>query len=257
MDSNILIMKHFYFLSLFFIYCLVNAQLTIINLSDNSQINDGDVFNFDQLATSPNPNESQGKLKFKITNSSTTESIRVLGQIVSFSNTDGTGSQFCIQPSCFFDMSVGQNIPNNPLDLTPGEDNGNFDSFYNSNPGDGVNYPISYTIRFYMLDDNDQEVGDDIEVTYNYTPENFSNRGFEPKDLGINIKNTIIDEFFNFSANEPISFSLVDISGKKVLSRNLNAGEHQENFSNISNGNYIVVFKNNNGQQSSLRIVIK
>ncbi len=250
-------MKYFY-LSILLAFAIdASAQLSIINLADNSPINDGDIFLFDQLATSPNPNDSQGKLKFKIFNTSATESINVQGQVVSFSNTDGTGSQFCIQPSCFFDMSAGQFIPNNPLTLAPGADNNDFDSFYNSNPGDGVNYPLTYTIRFFMLDDNGQEVGDDIAITYSYTPANFSNSNFTLEDLGIVLHSTVVSEFIDFTFKSSVEYRLYDLNGRLLETKKVNAGNYSHNVSDLNAGHYILAFGDKTGKQSKTRFFKK
>lgn len=250
-------MKYVYLFTLLLCFLVSSAQLTITNLSDNSQINDGDVILFDKVSTTPNPNDPDGKLKFKISNSSATETINVLGQIVSFTNTDGSGSQFCVQPSCFFDMSIGQNIPNNPLALAPGADNGDFDSFYNSNPGDGVNYPLTYAIRFYMVDDNGQEVGDDISITYSYTPANFSTSNFSLEDLGILLHSTVVSESLRFTFNTNVSLSIYDISGKLVDAVNPKAGEYNYHVSGLSSGNYILLFNDNKGRQTKARFYKK
>jgi len=246
-------MRYFYSAIIFLFFFSSSAQLTLTNLADNSSISDGDVFTYDKTATL-DPSDLDGKLKFRISNASTTESIRVLGEIVAFTNTDGTGSQYCIQPSCFFDMSLGQTIPNSPLELAPGEDNGDFDSFYNSNPGDGVNYPLTYTLRFYMVDNNDQEVGDDITITYSYTPENFSTSSFTLEDLGIVLHNTFVSETLNFDANNEISFRLFDINGREIDFYEANIGQHQYNMGHLSTGYYLISFRDNTGKQTQTRI---
>ena len=98
-------MKYIVSIVLLLFVCNVNAQLTLTNLADNSAIVDGDSFTINTTVF------EDAKLKFRISNSSTTETINVLGQLVSYSNTDGTGTQFCVNPQCFFDMQPGATVP--------------------------------------------------------------------------------------------------------------------------------------------------
>lgn len=244
-------MKYLIRLSLIICFNFSFAQLSISNLDNGTPILDGDVFNYDKLGSATG---SDGKLKFKITNTSTTETIKVLGQMVSFTNTNGTNCQFCVNPECYFNVSPGQTIPNVPVELAPGADNGNFDSFYNSNPGDGVNYPLSYTFRFFMVDDTGNEVGDDVTITYNYTPENFSTNDFSLADLGITLENTVVSDNLNFIANTDISFEVYDMIGRAIGDYSFKAGQHQVNMSDLSSGNFILIFEDDSGKQSQVRI---
>ena len=248
-------MKHIYFSFFLLFFVTTNAQLTLTNLSDNSPINDGDVLEYTEVASIGST--SEGKLKFKILNSSSTETIRVFGQIVSYTNTDGLGSQFCISPSCFFNMSEGQMIPNAPKELAPGEDNGDFDSFYNSDAGDGVNYPITYTLRFFMVDGQEQEIGDDITITYSYTPENFSISDLSLKDLGITLQNTVISETLDLKIDNKISFKLFDLNARLINNHTVNSGIHSFNMSNLNSGYYLLVFKDSLGRKSQIRVLKK
>lgn len=246
-------MKYYYLLLCSILFLSSSAQLSIINLADDSVINDGDVFEFDALGE-PAPTSTDGKLKFKISNTSSTETIRVLGEMTALSNTDGSSCQYCIQPLCFFNTFVGQIIPNNPVVLAPGEDNGVNDSFYNSDPGDDENYPIEYTLRFFMVDENEQEIGEDISITYSYTPETFSNREYTLEDLGVTLHNTLITESLNFDTNSNMSFKIYDLNARRLDVYNVNPGQHQYNMSDLSSGYYIIIFENPTGRQSQVRV---
>jgi hypothetical protein len=224
------------------------AQLALTTVQGNTPIADGSSFDYDTTIF------EDAKLKFKITNTSATETINVLAQMVSFTNTDGTNLQFCVQPNCFFDVSPGDTIPNNPIVLAPGADNGNFDYFSNTNPGDGINYPMTYTLRFFMVDDNGQIVGDDITITYNYTPANFSTSNFSLEDLGITLHNTLISQTLNFDTNQNISFKVFDINGREINSSKVNAGQHEYNMSQLNSGHYVLVFNDNSGRKTQVRI---
>jgi len=242
-----------YLLNILFILFVCNtyAQLTLTNLANGTPIVDGDVFNFNQLGSSTS---SDGKLAFKISNSSATETIRVLGQMVSFTNTNGGNCQFCVEPECFFAVSAGQTIPNVPIVLAPGDDNGDFDSFYNTDPGDGVNYPISYTFRFFMLDDNGNEVGDDISVTYNYSP-NISTRDFELSDLGIDLENTVVTDYLYLNNERPVSIKVFDLTSRLVKDIQLKSGRNTVEFSNMTAGYYFTQFTDDNNRTTTVKIL--
>lgn len=240
-------MKFIFSLLLLCTFSLSFAQLSLNTLQGNTPINDGDEFTFNTLIF------EDAKLKFKISNSSATDNINVLAEVVSFTNTDGTNCQFCVQPECFFEVNPGQTIPNAPIALAPGQDNGNFDYFSNTNPGDGTNYPMEYVLRFYMVDNNGAEVGNDITITYKYSP-NIGTDEFDLKSLGVTLQNTLISETLNFDSNKSISFDVYDMNARKINSYKLNSGQHQVNMRDLSTGFYILIFKDNSGRQSHVKI---
>ena len=242
-------MKYTINLLVLFCFQLTFAQLTLTNSDDGTPILDGDSFDYDTNVF------EDAKLDFIISNSSDAETITVLGQMVSFTNTDGSNLQFCVNPECYFEVSPGETIPNPPVVLAPGEDNGTFDYFSNTNAGDGENYPITYTIRFYMIDEDGNETGDDITITYNYTPENFSTSDFSLSDLGIELQNTVVSETLNFSTLNNLEINIYDYKGKQVDQYNLKSGNHNINLSNYSVGNYVVKFTTELGKQSITKIV--
>jgi hypothetical protein len=228
---------------------LTFAQLTITNSDNGTPILDGDSFDFDTNVF------EDAKLNFVISNTSDTETITVLGQMVSFTNTDGSNLQFCVNPECYFEVSPGETIPNPAVVLAPGENNGTFDYFSNTNAGDGENYPITYTLRFFMLDEEGNETGDDITITYNYTPESFSTSDFSLSDLGVELQNTVVSENLKFTTVNNIDINIYDLNGKQVDQYNLKAGNHNINLSNYSVGNYVVKFSTEQGKHSITKIV--
>jgi len=231
----------------FFSISISFAQLSITDIQGNPY-QDGDVYNYDTNVF------EDAKLKYVISNTSNTDNINVLIEVVSFSNTDGTSCQLCVQPLCFFSINEGQSYPNNPITLSPGTNNGPADYFSNTNPGDGANYPIEYVLRFYTVDDSGNEIGTDITVTYLYTPENFSTSDFSLEDLGITLENTVVSENISFSTNDEVSFTIFDFNGRQVKGYSANPGQHQVNLSNLSSGHYILIFENNYSRKVQVRI---
>jgi len=246
-------MKYLFNIALLLFVCSSYAQLTLTDLDTGLPIVDGDSYDFDVLATAA-PN-SGGKIKFRLSNSSATETIRVLGQMVSFTNTDGSNCQFCVNPECYFAVAPGDTIPSSPVVMPPGTNNGNFDSFYNSDPGDGVNYPISYTFRFFMLDDNGNEVGDDINITYNYTPANMSARSFDLNDLGIDMENTAVKDYLYLNLENPVTLKVYDLTSKLIKDINLNNGTNSVEFSSLNPGYYFAQFTDESNRSATVKIL--
>ena len=241
-------MRHLVNLLMIASFNLSIAQLSVTTLQGNVPIQDGDIFYYDTNVF------EDAKLKYLISNTSTSETINVFVEMVSFTNTDGTDLQLCVQPNCFFSVTPGQSIPNTPVVLGPGENNGPNDYFSNTNPGDGVNYPIEYVLRFYQVDDNGQEIGSDITITYEYTPENFSNDEFDLKDMGISIQNTIVKDYLKLNSNTDAQFKLYDLNSRLIDSYQFNQGQHNFDMSKLNAGNYFLVFVDQAGRKSYARI---
>ncbi len=220
--------------------------MSVTDLQGNP-LQDGGLYTYDTNDFEP------AKLKYVIGNTSATDDINVLIEVVSFTNTDGTNCQLCVQPLCFFSINEGQSYPNNPITLSPGADNGPNDYFSNTNPGDGANYPIEYVLRFYTVDDNGNEVGSDLTVTYQYSP-NVSTSSFSLKDLGVTLESTVISESLNFDTDNKVSLRIYDINAREISGYNANIGQHRYNLSNLSTGHYVVIFEDNSGRKTQVRI---
>ncbi|MGO2102119.1 MAG: T9SS type A sorting domain-containing protein [Psychroflexus halocasei] len=229
------------------------AQLDITTVAGDP-IQDGDIFNFDQLGES-DPLSSAGKLKFVIGNSSDTETINAFIEVVSISNTDGQNAQLCVQPLCYYSVGVGTKAPNNALVLAPGTDNGPSDYFFNTDGGDGQNYPITYGLKFFTVDDQGAETGESISVTYNYTPETFSNAKFDMSDLGISVMNTMVKDVMEFTTEETVSFRVYSLNGQEMNASTFKAGRHHIDFSGFASGIYILNAKNEAGHIAHLKLI--
>lgn len=238
-----LILSTLFFLSSY----LSIAQMSITDLQGNP-IQDGSTI------TSSTVNLEDAKFHYVLGNSSSDNSINILIEVVSFSNTDGSDCQLCVQPLCFFAVNEGQSYPNNPVTLAPNSDNGLNDYFSNTNPGDGQNYPLEYVLRFYQVDDNGQEIGSDITVTYQYTPDNFSNDEFDLEDMGITIQNTIVNEHMKLDSKINARFNVYDVNSRLIDTFQFNQGQHNFDMSKLNAGNYFLVFVDQVGRKSYARI---
>jgi len=222
--------------------------MTVTDLQGNP-IQDGSVIE------SNTTDLENAKFHYVLGNSSSSDDINILIEVVSFTNTDGTNCQLCVQPLCFFAVNEGQSYPNNPINLAPNSDNGSNDYFSNTNPGDGSNYPMEFVLRFYQVDDNGQEVGSDFTVTYQYIPEGFSNDDFKLSDMGISIHNTLVRDRLRIeSSNNDTQFKLYDVNARLIKSYNINQGVNTFDLSSLKSGNYLLNFTDEQGRKSYARI---
>ncbi len=86
-------------------------------------------------------------------------------------NGDDTGDWICVFGTCLPPSSTtpGDILPlgggsNTFTQIDPGVTTDYGDHFYNTDPGDGTNYPIEYVFRFFELNGN----GDPVTFTYRY-----------------------------------------------------------------------------------------
>ena len=242
-----MILRSFNFLILLF--CSVSfAQLSVTDLQGNPIV-DGSTYDYDTTVF------EDAKIKYVISNSSTTETINALIEVVSITNADGTNCQLCVQPLCFFSINAGQTYPNTPIILAPGANNGSNDYFSNQNPGDGVNYPMTYVLRFFTVDANGNEVGSDITITYNYTPENFSTRNFDLSDLGIDMENTVVRDYLYLNTESPVSVKVYDLTSKLIKDIQLKNGRNSVEFSSLNAGYYFAQFTDEKNRTATVKIL--
>lgn len=79
--------------------------------------------------------------------------------------------------------------------------------------------------------------------------------GIEEEKLQIKLSSELVSEQLEVTTDEPVQLNLMDISGRMVLSEQLNVGRSSVNVSSIPNGMYVAVFTSENGQTTSRKIV--
>lgn len=227
------------------------SQFTLKNHNDNSTINNGDVITFNQLGY------PGGNMYVDIYNN-TSSVIYMHSQCTGLVNTTGANFQYCVGNTCYNSVYVGQNCPANPFTIPANGKNGNFDGFLNANAGDGVNYPCDYTFKFFQTDASGNQIGSEVTMTYRYqstlTTEDFNTL----QNFGIELHNTIVENQLTFISNKDnLSINIFDLSGKKVMSKNIENGQNSIDLSNISTGLYQVLFSNENNQILTTKIIKK
>ena len=227
------------------------AQFSVSKLN-GPIINDGDVYTFDGTSA------AIAEFKFKVTNTSSTDDINVKIKVEEITNADGSDFQLCFGDLCFFSITEGNSYPPNfALTLGPGESNGNFDHFWNTNTGNGENFPIDYRLKFYQLNDAGVEIGNSISITYRYQP-NLSSSEFETlKNKGIVLNSTIVTSSLNFNTTIDASVTLTDINGKIISKNHFLSGENTIDFSSLKSAIYFAQFENKDGKIGTIKVLKK
>jgi len=221
------------------------AQLDLSTLT-GTPITDGDVFNYDTNDL------EDGKLKFVIANSSSTESIDVLIEVTSLSNTNGQSAQLCVQPICYYSVSAGSTYPNTPISLGANQNNGPSDYFVNLDAGNSTDYPISYNIKFYTVDNSGIATGEEVNITYNYNPQGLDNSEFSARKQ---IVNTSIKSQLKLNLIDNSHLFIYNNLGQLMLDEQLVKSTKNLDLSFLKPGLYFVKLTNAQQQSDVIKII--
>ena len=246
--------KVFFYTILFFSTLFVNSQnefAFVIESEDGEILDNNQVLEFNSVQY---PNASY---TFFVRNL-TSEAINVRAEVLNILGTDGSMMEFCFG-ECYFGLDLNTPYPlNSFVTVEPGETQTSIgDHFFNQDPGDGIN-PVSFQFRFYMVDNDGNEVMSipelmtDYFVTYQYQAQSFSiGENFsENLQLYLNQKNLTI------TVSSEYTISLFDISGKNILTTQLNEGINSIDVSNIVDGIYILKFYNDFNKSDYRKILL-
>ena len=233
------------------------SQMTMKKL-DGTPIINGDVLTYSVLGNSEEVTESDpAYLGLKIYNSAA-NNINVKMKLISMTNADGNNLQFCIDPICVGTISVGNAYPASGNSVVPANgQNGNFDHFVNSNPGNGTD-PVVYVLKFYMVNSFGAEIGSSITFTYKYDPTLLgTGNGNSLQNAGINLKSTLVDSQVEFDANAGGKMELYDLNGKVISHISYVSGYNTIDISNLNSSVYILNFINDEGKKANSKIIKK
>lgn len=223
----------------------VQAQITVTK-HDGTPITNNQVITFTSTAF------NQAALEYYVHNNGTS-STRVLIECTSITNGDGTGFELCFGNECLAAVAPGDIYPSAPVTIAAGSTNGNFDHFYNSNPGNGQ--IMDFVFRFYQVDLSGNEVGNSISFTYRYNP-NLAVDSFSALEaMGVRVNTTTLTNQLELTAAKNMQLDLVDISGKTVRSLPVVAGSQSIDVSQLCAGVYVAKFTTNEGASSSIKVV--
>jgi len=243
-------MKNIFLVLLGLCSFLSSAQMSLKKL-DGTPINNGDVLTF-SVAQEP-----ASYLGIKIYNNSA-DPINVKVKCESISNADGTSVQLCLGDVCVGTIVAGNSYPPNfPAVIDANSENGNFDHFLNLNSGINTAIPVTYTLKFYQVNDTGVEIGNSVTFSYRYVSalevSNFS----QLEQSGVLLKSNIVSNELELTTTKSFQYVLYDINGKSLLNQNIGIGNHMIDFSSFNVGVYLLYFQNNEGQKESIRIIKK
>ena len=232
--------KIFFYTVAFFSILFVNSQNEFAFVIESE---DGEVLENSQVLEFTSVQYPNASYIFFVRNL-TSESINVRAEVLNISGTDGSMMEFCFG-ECYFGVDLNTPYPlNSFVTIEPGETQTSVgDHFFNQDPGDGTN-PVSFQFRFYMVDSEGNEVMSipelmtDYFVTYQYQAQSFSLE----ENFSENIQLYLNEKILTITAPLEYTVSLFDISGKNILTTQLNEGINSIDVSNITNGIYILKF---------------
>lgn len=249
-------MKHFYIIiALVFSITLTQAQFTIAT-HDGTPITDGSTFTYSGLGYYDSELEEYiNTLDFNITNIGT-EILDMRLEYVDNTNADDTGEILCVFQSCLPPgyPTPGHIFPEVPEDfparlINPGETTPDGDHFYNTDPGDGVNYPLEYMFKFFDIDG----YGSPITFTYSYD----GTASVEDMDqVSYKLHPTLASDFITLEVTEPVTAKLINIKGQIIKQFDFESGSHTIEVSSLSKQLYYLTLINNRGQRSIAKILV-
>lgn len=171
-------------------------------------------------------------------------------------NTDGTDMQLCFG-QCLYQVNVGTLVPDGyPIWLEPGEMNSYQDHIWNTNTGDGVNYPMDYTITFIETDEEGTPIQDLLTLTYRYNPE-LSTKDNNLTKVGVRNINTAVADVISVDVSESLKLDLFNANGQLVKTTQLQAGQQNIEASSLASGVYIARFTSASNAVGQTKIVKK
>jgi hypothetical protein len=241
-------MKNTFLLIMFMFTLVISAQFRVTK-KDGTPILNGDIITFNK-ATDPESN-----LGFNIYNE-TSSPILTKILFLSAKNYDGTNFQLCYGIECYDNIVIRKSYPNNAFEIPANGKNGNFDHFLNTNTGDGKNYPMDFNFKFFTVDKSNNEIGTPINFTYRYDPNQLSVSDFSSnlKKMGIEIGNTIVANDLQVYTSKKITIDIFDISGKKLMNKELNVGNNNVNMTSLPSSFYILKVKTLDNQSENIKI---
>jgi hypothetical protein len=227
-------------------FYISNAQFTVNKI-------DGTPFQNNEVIEFTSHSNAASELKFVVNNTST-ENLDFRIRCMDIVNATGTNFQLCWAYECIPNVAFNgiypsfQNVINAGANTT-----GLGDSFKNFNPGDGTNYPMDFSFRFFTRDLNGNNVGNTFNLTYRYQ----GPLSLEQKDklnlMGVKVLNTYVNSFIGLEIQKNVDYSVANIQGQKILSGNLDNNSNLD-LSSFQTGIYFLTFNNAEGLSDSIKI---
>lgn len=227
------------------------GQFELRNYDDETQVFNGETLNYSDTGCGYN---DSCNWRFKIVNTSDTETLNLRIFVDNMVNTDGSNVQLCFSGQCLNSVNQGTGYPTTgPASIAPSGSTGPGNYFWNLHPS-GTTQPMSWTLRFQALDGLGLPTGTPITVTYNFNP----NLSIDDSEFtSVEIFPTQVKDELTVTTNQELKAEFYDILGKKVKDINVASGESKINVSDLSPQLYIIRFSNNSGKTLIKKIVVE
>lgn len=243
-------MKKIFLLAFCFVVSFaLKAQIALAK-PDGTPITDGQIFTYNTTV------ESLSTFYYKILNTSSSP-INARIKVLDLVNANGTSVQLCYEPTCKFTITEGAVYPTSGsiVIAANSETSSTGYNFWNNNPGDGINYPMDYVLKFYRVDGFNNEVGNSVTITYRYNPNAMGVNDANTKNLDFALVSTKIGNVAEIFAKDVVSYTLYSMNGTLVSKGNLNKGNNSIDTSILKSGIYMIHLKNKSGETITKKLV--
>ena len=237
--------------------CGLTKAQTVTVTGNEETITDGETILFNSIE----PGERN--LDLVITNTST-ENITIRMKVVSITNnaTPNNNLQFCIQPQCFNTIAVGTTIPTNlgagGIVLEPNQSTQGDNHFRNYYLGDDESSPVDYELAVITVDGDGNEVNQLMSFHYRYDANAADSNNFEAlKNLGLNIKNTVINTVLEVEAQQNATLEVYNMNGQTVSNSKITTGNQLIDFSALATGIYNIHFTTEDNRTATIKVIKK
>ncbi|MDR6921492.1 MULTISPECIES: T9SS type A sorting domain-containing protein [Chryseobacterium] len=213
-----------------------------------------------QIITYNTVNEMPANLHYKIKNTSGFP-INIRIKITDIVNATGSSFQFCYLSTCLPFVTKNAVYPANSkpaISIGANSEVSNGYTMWNSDTGSGT-FPIDYVIKYYMVDDFNNELGTPVTFTYRYNPNAVLNVSDVKKDQNsfANIYSTLIMDNIKIISKENGFYSIYNMEGRTISEGGIKKGENLIDSSVLLSGAYIVTLKNDKGEIISKKVIKK
>lgn len=220
----------------------------ILSTNEGVVIEDGDIIGFSEL---------DEEMKILVTNN-TNENIftKIMVETIT-NNADGSNLQLCYGGICLSQIQEGAAYPSSPVVITPGRTNNQFDHLVNNYAGDNPEEPVSYVLKFVLLDSSTLEIIEGSEITFTYLyDENLSTQDVSTSLENKLLKNSIVTNALYLSNDSSGVLKIYNTTGILVSTQKVSAYDAIQ-MQAFNRGNYIAVFESENGKVATQKFVKK
>ena len=246
-------MKKIILLATVLVSTFAQAQIISVTGHNGEPITEGYTFTTDALSG------EEADLPIRVENL-TEETIYVKLRMVSMVNADNMPNfsvQFCFGELCYYQVETGDTVPTgiDAAEIAPGEENPEGDHFINGYAGDVAGTDVVYNLRLVQFDAANNEIGTLMNFKYVYSTTAGITDLNGLQNLGISVKNTVVEKNMDIDATIMANLAIIDVNGKSIKNVSINEGANTIDLSGLSAGVYFAKFTTGMNKSSQIKIV--